>query len=279
MVALAPMQIFVINLPGSPERRAFQEKQFRNLRLEATFINAVTPNHLTEDAYLSMAHGWERPLRQTELACFLSHHKAWKAILKSGEPALILEDDALLSHQLPMILQALVAAEPYDLIQLEVRSRKKVVSRHTHPLAGHFHLLDLYQDRTGAAAYVLWPSGAQKLLEKAQTTPAALADAFISSTYTLRSAQMEPAVAVQLDQCEHYQIIPPMQTQSQIDAEARPGKDYYSPTPSYRFRLRRIASQLRMGLRQLSVLFIARRRDIALEPTDFPRAFPGNLIR
>lgn len=101
-------------------------------------------------------------------------------------------------------------------------------------------------------------------MNRAQTQ-AALADAMICQAHDLTSFQVEPACAVQLDRAAAYGIAVAAATKSQIDAGARAPQ-----TRSLRFRMRRIMAQLRMGLRAIRHGTHARRRQIRLEPGDFP---------
>ena len=263
------MQILVINLPEATERLAFQEQQMRRLGLSHEVIRAVSTNHVHERAHYHLALGWERPLRKTEIACYLSHHKTWQTVLKRNKPALILEDDALLSRHVPVLLEELEHRSDCDYVTMEVRSRKKIVGKRSRELLGDYNLVPLYQDRTGAAGYVLWPSGAKILLEKAKVVAPGLADAFISSTYDMRAFQVEPAAIIQIDQCEHYKIINRFQTQSSIDREEKPDMHYISMTEKLSFKKRRLLSQWRMARRRLSVAGRSVKRKIVLHPDDF----------
>ena len=262
------MRVFIINLPKSVERMKFQKEQMARLGLSCDFIPAVSTDDFSEEYYEQNAMGWERPLRKTELACFMSHKKAWKRVLAASAPALILEDDALLARHTLALLDDLEKRDDYDLVTLEVRGRRKVLGE-TKPLNERHALTTLYQDRTGAAAYVLRQSGAKILLDKAKETPPGLADAFISSTYALKAFQVEPAAAIQLDQCSFYNIPSPTGTTSVIDSEAKPAKRNLTLSDKLSFTMRRIASQMRMGIRQLSVLFSAKRRNVQVRKNDF----------
>lgn len=263
------MQALVINLPASTDRLQFQQEQLARLGVEYEIMRAVSSHHLHEIAHHHMGMGWERPMRKAEVACYLSHHKAWQIVLKRQQPMLILEDDALLGHSVAALLEVLERYQNCDLITLEVRGRKKLVGKKSFPLMPAYRLLPLYQDRTGAAAYVLWPSGAKILLDKAQNLPPALADAFITSTYQLRAFQVEPAAAIQLDQCPIYDITPVKRTVSSILSERRPNPIFSSSLENLRFKQRRIAAQWRMAMRHLAVLPKADRRYIKLRPADF----------
>ena len=159
------MQIYVINLPSATERSKLQEDQLTKLDLKYKILNATSTDDISKDTYKKHYFDWQRPLRKTEVACYFSHKSAWNRIIKSKKPALILEDDAILSKALPELLRNLNNKKNIDLINLENRSRKKFVSKSYEDIACNSKLLRLYQDRTGAAGYILWPSGAKKLIK------------------------------------------------------------------------------------------------------------------
>ena len=125
-------------------------------------------------------------------------------------------------------------------------------------------ILRLYQDRSGAAAYLLWPTGAIKLLAEADNT-AGLADAIICRAYNLHSFQIEPACAIQVDRCQAYGLVQPIKARSAVDA----GKPMERRQHTLFFRLRSIGAQLRMGLRALRHAYHSERREIQLNLGDF----------
>ncbi len=267
----------VINLERSHQRWAFQQTQLQQLGIAARRLPAISTEDIGPEQYEQLANGWERKLRPAEVACFLSHRQAWQTVADSGHAMLILEDDALLSQHTPALLNSLAQlSQPVDYITLETRSRKKLLGRTPLPCAGDFGLRRLYQDRTGAAAYVLYPSGAAKLLAKAQQQAPALADAFICSSYMLNAWQVVPAAAVQLDQCAAYGLPfanPFVSTITPAD-QSKPAAA--SPAAARRFKRRRIAAQCRMGWRQLSLLGRAQRLHVGIETHDFRLPEIGN---
>ena len=246
-------EALIINLASAPERMAFMALQLEYLGLSYARLPAVTPETLPKPQSDPYWQRWERPLRVTEMAVLASHMQAWAQVQAVGKPVLILEDDALLSADAGGIIKEWQGFTDRSYISLEVRGRKKLLGPQMEGLAR------LYQDRTGAAAYLLWPSGAEILLRHAARR-AALADAMICAAYDLEGWQAEPALAIQLDQCAAYGIDPPLATRSQIDAVAKPNE----AAPGARFRLRRIKAQLRMGWRQVTHLGRAQRRDVAV---------------
>ena len=246
------MRVLIINLSLATTRMKFQDAQMAALGLEWERIDAVTPETLPAPTDDLRWQRWQRPMKAVEIAVFASHCMAWKRVRAAEVPHLIIEDDALLAAETPALLQKLTREAGIDHVTLEVHNRKKLVGRRHRNLP----MRRLYQDRTGAAAYVLWPSGAGKLLSRADIRPG-LADAVIYTAYELNSWQADPGLAIQLDQCAVYGMVQPIPTESSMDKESRPrGRGVY--------RARRIAAQLHMGLRHLSKLFIAKRRWITL---------------
>jgi glycosyl transferase, family 25 len=258
------MKVYVINLQQATERRGFQEKQMKQLRLEHEFIDAVSTTDISKDVYNKHYFDWQRPLREVEVACYYSHRRVWQLIIDNNTPSLILEDDALLSRHISKVLNALRKFNDADYIQLETRGRKKLISRKAVNITQGHQLHWLYLDRSGAAGYVLWPSGARKLLEHEKKTGISLTDAHITSCYNLVGFQLEPALIIQLDQCAHYKISSPFATHSQILDQ---------PKPSHRnwvyFKFKRMAAQLGMATRQIKFFCQTNRREVFLIPGDF----------
>jgi len=259
------VQIFVINLPVAVKRNKLQKDQLNKLGLEYKILDATSVDDISEATYKKHYFDWQRPLKKTEVACYFSHRSAWDKIIQSGEPALILEDDAILSIFLPKLLDSLNKIKSIDLINLENRSRKKFVSRSYVEIECNSKLLRLFQDRTGAAGYILWPSGANKLIQLEKNSGIGLADAHITACHSLKAYQVEPSPIIQLDQCKGYGI---SNTYSHTVS-----KSTVSTLDNYRggvyFILRRLLHQLRLALRQLFILTKSERRYISIRNSDF----------
>lgn len=254
------MRALVLNLAARTERMAFMAGQLDNLGLGWDRVEAVTPDRVTpplSDPYWSR---WQRPMRPTEAAALLSHVAAWRIVAAGDAPRLVLEDDAVLMRATPAFLAGLSGLPGVDHVSLEVRGRRKLLGPR-HPDAP---MRRLWQDRTGAAAYALWPEGARKLLARVADAPA-LADGTICAAYELSSWQADPALAVQLDICARYGVTPPIETTSSISDTRRSDLSDLPAGVRGRFRTRRVAAQLRMGLRRLAHP-LAKRREPDLVP-------------
>jgi glycosyl transferase, family 25 len=236
---------------------AFQARQLKDMGLPFTRLEARTPQSLpfpADDAYWRQ---WERPLRQPEMAAYASHRAAWQLVADGNFPVLVLEDDALLMSDSPVFLKKVESLTGIDHISLETRSRRKLLSNKTHPDAP---MRRLWQDRSGAAAYVLWPSGARKILAHKP----AIADAVICAAYDLKSYQADPALAIQIDQCAAYGIEPPIEVGSAILSALRPSVEHLAASERAGYRWLRMLSQLRMGLRQAAHVAGSSRRLVEL---------------
>jgi len=260
----------LINLDKSKDRLDFQKAQLKKLQIPMYRMAAVQDNNFTDSEYESLANSWQRKLRHTELACFLSHKRAWQYVLETNKTWLILEDDALLSKQIPDILKVL--AQEYsekDYINLETRYRRKWLGKNLFDLIPGYQLRRLYQDRNGSAAYILFPSGAKKLLDRAEKFGPALADAFLSQSYELDAWQIYPAAAIQMDQCENYNLdlmLPSTSTIASIN-DTRPIANNLSQY--WLFKMRRVLAQIRMGWRQISVFKKGKHSYVPILKSDF----------
>jgi len=259
------MSILVISLPNAEERRNFQQGQLSKLGLDFQFLDATSVNDLDTETYKQHYHDWQRPLKETEVACYYSHRHAWNEVIQSNQPALILEDDAFLSKCTPSLLKSLSSRKNVDLINLENRGRKKFVSKASESIACNSKLYRLYQDRTGAAGYILWPSGAKKLIQYEKQKGIALADAHITACHNLIAYQVEPSPIIQLDHCKYYNISNPISNNASDSSVS----SHLNPKGEIFFWIKRIYSQLKLGVRQLFLITFSTRRYIEINKPDF----------
>jgi glycosyl transferase family 25 len=259
------MDILIISLPNAEDRRNFQQEQLSKLGLDFRFLDATSTNNIDKTTYKQHYKDWQRPLKETEVACYYSHRHAWDRVIQSNKPVLILEDDALLSKCIPSLLKDLSDKKNTDLINLENRGRKKFISRSGEAITCGSKLLKLYQDRTGAAGYILWPSGAKKLIQCEKRKGIALADAHITACNNLNSYQVEPSPIIQLDHCEYYDIKNPIDIRSSESSVS----STHNPKGGVVFWLKRILFQIRLGIRQLFLITFCTRRYIKINKKEF----------
>ena len=232
------MRALVINLARETGRLAFQKAQAGKLGLEIETVEAVTVDGLADLAARTDWTRWQRPLRDVEKATLFSHRAAWGRVIALGVPALVLEDDAWLMPGAVRLATGAAALPGIEHLSLETRGRKKLLGRTHADMAG---LRRLWLDRSGAAAYLLWPEGAARLLERSEAVPA-LADAVLVETPGLLRWQAAPAQAIQIDMAAHYGLAPPIPVESAISSVTRPARSGSA------YRARRVARQVWMGL-------------------------------
>ena len=257
------MRIFVINLAFSTDRLAMQTNQLQSLDLNFIRFNAIDAAQAQNWGESVDWDRWQRPLKITERAALLSHRQVWEQIFQHGEPALVLEDDAIVSADLPDFLNKAAGCIGIDHISIEARDRRKLMGRSNH--SEYPDLRRLWLDRSGAAAYILWPEGARKLLQRSARIPA-LADATIVETPGIVSYQAIPALAVQADRCATYGLHAPISDLSLIKSG-----EPFDPSTNSRFtthkqRTRRILAQLKMGARQVSQFRRASMQHVPISP-------------
>ena len=194
---LKNFNIIIISIKGSHKRKDFQKNQLGNLQLNATFMDAVTPNDLTPAVLEKYSTSWARPLRKTEIALTHSHAKAWQHSIETNKPILILEDDVVLCDSLPLILQSVFLRDDLEFVQLETFGEPKLLCKMPESLCiQDYRLHKLYRDRGGSAAYIIWPKTAKKLIYSVKKTYPP-ADAAIHLAPGIRRHQISPACAIQ----------------------------------------------------------------------------------
>ena len=168
------LPLVFINLDKDSERRTRIEGQLAHLGLPGERLPAVWWKHLppAEQSLLYSAernHGlYYQPLVDGEKGCYASHIQAWRQLLASDAPALVvLEDDVRLTPQFADVVNAIAALqEPWDMVKLLGRDREKVRSQ--RPLVPGTALVDYSRVPSMSAGYVVSRAGAAKLLAHRQ---------------------------------------------------------------------------------------------------------------
>lgn len=124
---------FIIHLSRAAERRPQVEALRAGLPVPAETLEAVDGRALTEAeiaaVYRRGLHAPRYPfaLGRSEIACFLSHRKAWQAIVDRGlDAGFIVEDDVALTEAFPAAWRAAVDhLEPDGFIRFAFRDRER----------------------------------------------------------------------------------------------------------------------------------------------------------
>ena len=126
-------EAFIIHLARARGRAPQVERLRQALPLPATVIDAIDAETLSDDeiahVYRPKLHRphYTFPLRRTEIACFLSHRKAWQTIFDRGlDAGLIIEDDVELLPGFREVLDlALAHATPGDFVRFPKQRRER----------------------------------------------------------------------------------------------------------------------------------------------------------
>lgn len=197
--------VFYINLADRPDRRTFMERQFARLGMPAERVEAITAAEIPELTRLRQAAlAPHRRLSPNEIACSLSHRKAWQLMIDRNSPcALIMEDDGVLSETLPVVLADPRLLEPeVDAIQLETHRTSALLGRPLPTPAPGIFKHRLMSSSLGGAAYLLTREFAEQLLRDSRIDDVCH-DVLIFSRehgfiYERRVFQMSPALVVQI---------------------------------------------------------------------------------
>jgi glycosyl transferase family 25 len=167
--------ILVINLDRHPNRLARIMGEFKRLGLGFERLAAIDCDRLDDaavrevyDPRANRSH-YFAPLNRAEVACWLSHRKAWKAVADSAADfGVVFEDDATLSDTLLTVL-ARLNERPIDWDILKLHSYETNVAARIGALAPGVGLVRHVTVSLRTVAYCVSRVGAHKLL--ASTLP------------------------------------------------------------------------------------------------------------
>lgn len=168
------LPLYVINLQRSPQRLAHVAAELARVNLSFERIDAVDGHELTTaeiEAVYDAKRNKQRfyaDLSRGEIACYMSHRKAWTQLLESPHhAAIVLEDDIKVTDGLSALSDVpLLHTEDWDLIKIAQPFKPKKAT----PLgsAGQFTLVDYRHDKPpmGACGYIISRQGARKMLSR-----------------------------------------------------------------------------------------------------------------
>lgn len=166
------LPLVFINLDKDSERRARIEAQLARLGLPGERLPAVWWKHLPQAAQGPLyspernRSQYYQPLVDGEKGCYASHIQAWRQLLASDAPALVvLEDDVVLEEAFAPVVQAIAALEgDWDMVKLMGRPAGEKI-RAARPLTPTHRLIQYRRVPSFTAGYVVSRAGARKLLD------------------------------------------------------------------------------------------------------------------
>ena len=180
------MKIYVINLDSAKDRMAFLQKQMDELGLAFERFRAVPANELPANFIAKAYHNWfwKRLPALWEISLLYNHLEIYKKIIESNAPALVLEDDAILTADTKGALEAIegLNLKKIDYICVEASAARRLVSEKKQSIGyKNHHLVKAYVNDSASAGYILYPSGAKRLLKFAKRN-ATVVDKFINTS-------------------------------------------------------------------------------------------------
>lgn len=165
------LPLVFVNLDRDAERRQRLEAELARLNLHGERLHAVwwadLPAAEQEALYSAELNRsqYYKPLVNGEKGCYASHVRAWRQLLASGAPAMVvLEDDVRLDDRLADGIAAIAALDlPWDMVKLIGREHEKVRSQ--RPLLPGVALIEYQRVPSMTAGYVISRAGAAKLLQ------------------------------------------------------------------------------------------------------------------
>lgn len=164
--------VFVINLKARADRRDAVAASLAAVGLTPTFIEAVDGRTLSDEklALQDVAGRLRRapkPLTAGEIGCYLSHWSIFERMVEEDIlQAVVLEDDAVVTAELPAVLDALAVTDTpdYDMVKLgDCEPREKSFARIQTLTKGAF-LVRHHAVCNCNVGYVITRDGAEKFM-------------------------------------------------------------------------------------------------------------------
>ena len=154
------MKKIVISLIRRPDRKvSFQQNKLDNFE----YLEAIDGQQETF-RNIQSRKDWvdpfrKRPLQQNEVACFLSHIKAWQRCIDLNQPVIVMEDDAIIKSYIwnEELFMSLIKVHDFVYLQRNENEPNKVVSVNKH--------VEIPKYPYNMTAYLIKPTTAQTLLK------------------------------------------------------------------------------------------------------------------
>jgi glycosyl transferase family 25 len=166
------LEVRVISLKGSLERRAYVREQFARLGRDFRFFDAVDGRDISNPVVARFSprrfliqHG--RPHVPGEIGCYASHFLLWQHCIETGMPLVIMEDDLEFVGDAGGILAvAEELSSRFDFIRLEATRKKPSIRCWQRDGRSIVRYLKIPQCLT---AYQITPRAARALVTASQT--------------------------------------------------------------------------------------------------------------
>ncbi|MET3660973.1 glycosyltransferase family 25 protein [Aquamicrobium ahrensii] len=249
------MKVYYINLDRSPERRAWFTRQTDALGLDLVRVSAVDGRELPAaelDHWRKLSEG-HKALSAGEIGCFLSHRKAWGAVLAGNEKwAFVAEDDIHFSRNAAAFLSddSWIPAQA-GLVKAETDLRRHEFSPASWPAPCGHELRRLKASHLGTGGYFLTPATAAHLLAFTERRCEAI-DGLLFATGYMRQHKLEvlqilPAICIQdvyLDEHMDTAILESIVDKERVEGRVATKKRTMTPFTKLTREVRRVLMQV-----------------------------------
>ncbi|RJE72298.1 glycosyl transferase family 25 [Pseudoalteromonas sp. MSK9-3] len=165
--------IFLINLDQSTQRLKactdrLNSQNIRFERLSGVYGKSLTQEELARHySHTLNLKKYHRALSQGEIGCYLSHRKAWQAIVdRQLDYAIIIEDDFKIVGPLQDVFDSIADLNfDWQLIKLAAYENREKPILYKSKLNSHFDLVIHKKAMTGCCAQAISLEGARQLLK------------------------------------------------------------------------------------------------------------------
>ncbi|WP_318499127.1 glycosyltransferase family 25 protein [Photobacterium leiognathi] len=169
------IDIFVINIPSSIERKENIARQLTELGLAFHIFEAVNGHkdksplfELYDEKKSQLYRG--KTLSKGQLGCYASHYLLWQKCIELGKPIIVLEDDALIYENEFQDLINNIQAIPQHFECIRLFDNKRPSFKHNvEKKLTHTEIHKFNRGHMSATGYFLTPEGAKKFLEHSQS--------------------------------------------------------------------------------------------------------------
>jgi glycosyl transferase family 25 len=192
------LRVYLINLDRCPEREARIRRLLAPSGLPLERVRAVDGLRLRDRDRPAPARPGALPADRTvlsrfEIALILSHRRAWRRFLRTGEPrCVILEDDVYIGEGFADFVRNPALGDcDFDIIKLETIGAPVAVSRRrSRTINGRF-VARLRSTHMGAAGYMVTREAAKRLLALSAGAPCGM-DSILFDFDRMRTSGLEP---------------------------------------------------------------------------------------
>ncbi|MCG9584104.1 glycosyltransferase family 25 protein [Vibrio tubiashii] len=165
------MNIYVISLRRSTERRASIVQQFKSAGLNFEFFDAVdgraVPPHPLFRNYNYLKRLWltsGKMPSKGELGVYGSHYLLWQKCIESNEPIVVMEDDAVLQNSMPEYIGLISEKiKKYGFLRLEPKAYKGEL--HKKEVGLNYTISFMTANFDGLRCYAISPQAAKRLVD------------------------------------------------------------------------------------------------------------------